>query len=249
MSFKGLKRRLTIKKRKSPSSLAPASNVEDRVVMLCEDIPSESSCDSGRGSQSPSGRSSGESFHGDEESKRRAQRSKSLAQRGESRQQQQQQQRVVVRHHSLREPHSSDSSSPPSPGDHYAMRSTLHVKELCGSVSHCQPWIDAVAVTGRHTQAGHVNRRMHTQTHMHACKHTTVLYICYKTAIVLINLIFKCQTTWGKKSEERKQLGKNLGLIKCLCVHLVHVRTLSPLSFISAQNSMSSLYPRRDRCA
>lgn len=245
MSFKGLKRRLTIKKRKSPSSLAPASDAEDRVVMLCEDIPSESSCDSGRGSQSPGGRSSGESFHGDEESKRRAQRSKSLAQRGESRQQQQQ--RVVVRHHSLREPHSSDSSSPPSPGDHYAMRSALHVKELCGSVSHCQAMNRCSCSHKQAYTSGHINRRMHTQTHMHACKHH--VYICYKKAIVMINVIFKCQTTWGKKSVERKQVGKNLGLIKCLCVHLVHVRTLSPLSFISAQNSMSSLYPRRDRCA
>lgn len=53
------------------------SDVEDRVVMLCEDVPSEaSSWDSGRGSQSSGARSSSEelghayrshSFHGREE--------------------------------------------------------------------------------------------------------------------------------------------------------------------------------------
>ncbi len=44
--------------------MASASDAEDRVVMLCEDIPSESSLDSGRGSQSPGARSGGDSQMG-----------------------------------------------------------------------------------------------------------------------------------------------------------------------------------------
>ncbi len=61
-----MKRRLSFKKRRTSSSStkASASDVEDRVVMLCEDIPSESSLDSGRGSQSPGARSSGDSQTG-----------------------------------------------------------------------------------------------------------------------------------------------------------------------------------------
>lgn len=56
-----MKRRLSFKKRRASSS---SSDVEDRVVMLCEDIPSEGSLDSGRGSQSPGARSSGDSQMG-----------------------------------------------------------------------------------------------------------------------------------------------------------------------------------------
>ncbi|KAL2084633.1 hypothetical protein ACEWY4_020151 [Coilia grayii] len=117
--MKSLKRRLTFRKRRSSGSLASVSDGEDRVVMVCEDIPSEGSCDSGRGSQSPGGMSSGDSERG-------VHRSLSLSQREGSRQ------RSTGRQLSLRETHSSDSSSPPSPGDHYAVRSTLHVKEMYG---------------------------------------------------------------------------------------------------------------------
>ncbi|KTG06348.1 hypothetical protein cypCar_00014477 [Cyprinus carpio] len=58
-----MKRRLSFKKRRTSSSsiMASASDVEDRVVMLCEDIPSE---DSGWGSQSPGAGSSGDSQTG-----------------------------------------------------------------------------------------------------------------------------------------------------------------------------------------
>ncbi|XP_016375039.1 plectin [Sinocyclocheilus rhinocerous] len=61
-----LKRRLSFKKRRASSSstMASASDVEDCVIMLCEDIPSESSLDSGRGSQSPGACSSGDSQTG-----------------------------------------------------------------------------------------------------------------------------------------------------------------------------------------
>lgn len=61
-----MKRRLSFKKRRtgSSSTVASASDSEDRVIMLCEDIPSESSLDSGRGSQSPGARSSGDSQTG-----------------------------------------------------------------------------------------------------------------------------------------------------------------------------------------
>lgn len=61
-----MKRRLSFKKRRtgSSSTVASASDTEDRVIMLCEDIPSESSLDSGRGSQSPGARSSGDSQMG-----------------------------------------------------------------------------------------------------------------------------------------------------------------------------------------
>lgn len=61
-----MKRRLSFKKRRtgSSSTVASASDAEDRVIMLCEDIPSESSLDSGRGSQSPGARSSRDSQMG-----------------------------------------------------------------------------------------------------------------------------------------------------------------------------------------
>lgn len=50
-----MKRRLSFKKRRtgSSSTVASASDLEDRVVMFCEEIPSESSLDSGHGSHSP----------------------------------------------------------------------------------------------------------------------------------------------------------------------------------------------------
>lgn len=42
----------------SSSTVGSVSDLEDRVVMLCEDVPTENSFDSGRGSTSPGGRSS-----------------------------------------------------------------------------------------------------------------------------------------------------------------------------------------------
>ncbi|KAI2655804.1 Plectin [Labeo rohita] len=58
-----MKMQLSLKKRRagSSSTVASGSEVEDRVVMLCEDIPSEGSLDSGRGSHSPGAHSSGDS--------------------------------------------------------------------------------------------------------------------------------------------------------------------------------------------
>lgn len=58
-----MKRRLSLKKRhtNSSSTVASLNDVEDRVIMVCEDIPSESSQDSGRGSQSSRDHSSGDS--------------------------------------------------------------------------------------------------------------------------------------------------------------------------------------------
>ena len=56
-----LKRRFHSKRRLNSASSSTAgsvSDLEDRVVMLCEDIPAESSFDSGRGSHSPGARSS-----------------------------------------------------------------------------------------------------------------------------------------------------------------------------------------------
>lgn len=56
-----LKRKFSSKRRLNSTSSSTAGSVsdaEDRVVMLCEDIPAESSFDSGRGSQSPGARSS-----------------------------------------------------------------------------------------------------------------------------------------------------------------------------------------------
>lgn len=49
-----MKRRLSLKKRRTnlSSTVASVCDVEDRVIMVCEDIPSETSQDSGRGSQS-----------------------------------------------------------------------------------------------------------------------------------------------------------------------------------------------------
>ncbi|KAL0173268.1 hypothetical protein M9458_033579, partial [Cirrhinus mrigala] len=58
-----MKMQLSLKKRRtgSSSTVASGSEMEDRVVMLCEDIPSEGSLDSGRGSHSPGAHSSGDS--------------------------------------------------------------------------------------------------------------------------------------------------------------------------------------------
>lgn len=56
-----LKRRFSSKRRLNSTSSSTAGSVsdaEDRVVMMCEDIPAENSFDSGRGSQSPGARSS-----------------------------------------------------------------------------------------------------------------------------------------------------------------------------------------------
>lgn len=44
----------------SSSTVGSVSDLEDRVVMLCEDVPTENSFDSGRGSQSPEARSHSE---------------------------------------------------------------------------------------------------------------------------------------------------------------------------------------------
>lgn len=58
-----MKRRLSLKKLRtnSSSTVASTNDVEDRVIMVCEDIPSESSQDSGWCWQSSRDRSSGES--------------------------------------------------------------------------------------------------------------------------------------------------------------------------------------------
>lgn len=56
-----LKRKFSSKRRLNSASSSTAgsvSDLEDRVVMLCEDIPNESSYDSGRSSRSRGGRSS-----------------------------------------------------------------------------------------------------------------------------------------------------------------------------------------------
>lgn len=57
-----VKRKLSMKKRRlnsaSSSTVGSVSDLEDRVVMLCEDVPNENSFDSGRGSNSAGARSS-----------------------------------------------------------------------------------------------------------------------------------------------------------------------------------------------
>lgn len=56
-----LKRRFSSKRRldsASSSTAGSVSDLDDRVIMLCEDVPVENSFDSGRGSQSPGARSS-----------------------------------------------------------------------------------------------------------------------------------------------------------------------------------------------
>lgn len=108
-----LKRRLSIKKRQASSSSNSVSDAEDRVVMVCEEIPSEISVDSGRGSHSVGTRSSEDSSAGDADN---GQGWSSVC---------------VSPKLSLRIADGSNGSvSAPSPGDHYAVHSTLHVKEL-----------------------------------------------------------------------------------------------------------------------
>lgn len=54
-----IKRKFHSKRRLNSASSSTAgsvSDLEDRVIMLCEDVPAESSFDSGRGSQSPGAR-------------------------------------------------------------------------------------------------------------------------------------------------------------------------------------------------
>lgn len=108
-----LRRKLSSKKRRASSSSNSVSDAEDRVVMVCEEIPSEISVDSGRGSHSTGTRSSEDSSAGDADN---GQHWSSVS---------------VSPKLSLRmEEGSNGSFSAPSPGDHYAVRSTLHVKEL-----------------------------------------------------------------------------------------------------------------------
>lgn len=110
-----LKRRLSFRKRRASNSgtTGSVSDAEDRVVMLCEEIPSESSLDSGNGSQSLGACSSGDSCAGDADNGTGLSSSRLSPQL------------------SLRiADGNTESVSLPSPGDHYAVRSTLHVKEL-----------------------------------------------------------------------------------------------------------------------
>lgn len=127
--MQSLKKRFKNRKRRGSlvgSMTGSVSDVEDRVVMFCEDIPSEgSSWDSGQGSQSPGALSSSESHSGDQE----------LSQDWSSRSLQGGGRRALspsrsARQLSLREGRYLDAVSPPSPGDLYAVRSTLHVKQL-----------------------------------------------------------------------------------------------------------------------
>lgn len=61
-----LKRKLRSRKNRSTlSSHGSVSELEDHVVMLCENVPSETSFDSGQGSISPGACSSGGSHSGD----------------------------------------------------------------------------------------------------------------------------------------------------------------------------------------
>lgn len=108
-----LKRRLSIKKRRASGSSNSVNDAEDRVVMVCEEIPSEISVDSGRGSHSAGNRSSEDSSAGDADY---GQGWSTVS---------------IPSKLSLRmEDGSNGHVSAPSPGDHYAVRSTLHVKEL-----------------------------------------------------------------------------------------------------------------------
>lgn len=108
-----LKRKLSLKKRRASSSSNSVSDAEDRVVMVCEEIPSEISVDSGRGSNSAGTRSSEGSSTGDADNGH-GWSSFSISPKL-----------------SLRmEDGSNGFVSVPNPGDHYAVRSTLHVKEL-----------------------------------------------------------------------------------------------------------------------
>lgn len=104
------------------------TDVDDRVVMVCEDIPSEgSSTDSGRGSNSPGARSSSE-FHPGEAEVVQGWSSRSF--HGRERRAPAYSSARPGRQLSLREVRHLDA--PPNPGDHYAVRSTLHVRQLYG---------------------------------------------------------------------------------------------------------------------
>ncbi|TTA40549.1 Plectin [Bagarius yarrelli] len=109
----GFKRKRSLKKHRTSSSSNSVSDAEDRVIMVCEEIPSELSVDSGRGSHSAGtlsseGSSAGDADHGNGWSS--VSTSPKL---------------------SLRMDNASNGLvSAPSPGDHYAVRSTVHVKEL-----------------------------------------------------------------------------------------------------------------------
>lgn len=121
-----LKRRLSIKKRRASSSSNSVSDAEDRVVMVCEEIPSEISVDSGRGSHSTGTHSSEDSSVGDADYGQGWSISPNLSLRMED--------------------GSNGYVSAPSPGDHYAVRSTLHVKELYRSEFSNPPFISHVNV-------------------------------------------------------------------------------------------------------
>ena len=127
--IQNLKKRFKHRKRSGSlvgSVTGSISDVEDRVVMLCEDVPSEgSSWDSGRGSQSPGTLSSSESHSGDQEL---GQGWSSHSFQGGGRQAPSPSR--PARQLSLREGRYQEAASPASPGDHYAVRSTLHVKQL-----------------------------------------------------------------------------------------------------------------------
>lgn len=107
-----LKKKLSFKKRRASSSNS-VSDAEDRVVMVCEEIPSEISVDSGRGSHSAGTRSSEGSSAGDADN---GHSWSSVS--------------ISPNFSHKMEDRSNGSFSAPSPGDHYAVRSTLHVKEL-----------------------------------------------------------------------------------------------------------------------
>lgn len=109
----GLKKKLSIKKRRTSSSSNSVSDAEDRVVMVCEEIPSETSADSRRGSHSAGTRSSEGSSAGDIEN-------------GQAWSSVNMSPKLGLR----MEDGSNGYILAPSPGDHYAVRSTLHVKEL-----------------------------------------------------------------------------------------------------------------------
>lgn len=140
-----LKRKLSIKSRKrtgrsSSRVTGLVSSLEDRVVMQCDNIPSEgSSWDSGQGSHSSVAHSSCDSHSGDHELGQGTglghDWSPHSLQGGEG--------RLVSpsrvegrptrprKQLSLREVQCLESA--PSPGDYYTVRSTLHVKSLYGS--------------------------------------------------------------------------------------------------------------------
>lgn len=107
-----LKRRRSVKKHQESSSSNSVSD-EDRVVMVCEEIPSEISVDSGRGSHSAGTRSSEDSSAGDADNE---QGWSSVS--------------IFPKLSYRIEGGNSGSVSAPSQGDHYTVLSTLHVKEL-----------------------------------------------------------------------------------------------------------------------